>query len=136
MGTTIQILLGGVKISSFTFELWSHDCPLPLIDWLNPVIVYPWNRDYLLLSVEADNMASTSKIRFFGTSGVRTHDLSIVGQARCQLCHRNSCFELIRDYANWLIHLLIHHVWLSIRLNNLIAGHSTNWTKKEKKKDV
>ena len=38
--------------------------------------------------------------------------------------------ELINDYTKWfLIHEKIHHVWLSIRLNNLIAGHKTNWTK-------
>ena len=30
--------------------------------------------------------------------------------------------ELIHDYAKQLIHKLIHNVWLSIRLNNLIAG--------------
>ena len=28
----------------------------------------------------------------------------------------------------WSIHELIHHVWLSIRLNNLIDGHKTKWT--------
>ena len=38
--------------------------------------------------------------------------------------------KFIHDYAKWSIHELIHHVWLSIRLNNLIAGHKTNWTKK------
>ena len=27
---------------------------------------------------------------------------------------------------------LIHNVWLSIRLNNLIARHNTSWTKKIK----
>ena len=31
--------------------------------------------------------------------------------------------KFIHDYAKWSIHELIHHVWLSIRLNNLIAGH-------------
>ena len=30
--------------------------------------------------------------------------------------------ELIHDYAKWLIHQLIHCVWLSIRLTNLVAG--------------
>ena len=33
---------------------------------------------------------------------------------------------------SWLcsdhFHELIHHVWLSIRLNNLILWHKTNWT--------
>ena len=29
-----------------------------------------------------------------------------------------------------LIHELIHHIWISIRLINLIAEHKTNWTKK------
>ena len=38
--------------------------------------------------------------------------------------------ELIHDCAKWSIHGLIHHVWLSIRLNYLIAGHKTNWTEK------
>ena len=38
--------------------------------------------------------------------------------------------ELIHDYAKWSIHGLIHPVWLSIRLNNLIEGHNINWTKK------
>ena len=36
----------------------------------------------------------------------------------------------IKDYRKWSIHKLIHHVWLSLRLNNLIAGFKTNWTKK------
>ena len=42
-------------------------------------------------------------------------------------------FELIYDYAKWLVHEWIHHVWLSIRLNYLIARHKTNWTKKSGK---
>ena len=29
----------------------------------------------------------------------------------------------------WSNHEIIHHVWLSIRLNNFIAGHKTNWKK-------
>ena len=37
-------------------------------------------------------------------------------------------FELIHDYAKCSFHDF-HHVWLSLRLNNLIAGHKTNWTK-------
>ena len=35
--------------------------------------------------------------------------------------------ESIHDYSKWLI----HHVWLSIRLNNLVARHKTlieQWT--------
>ena len=38
-------------------------------------------------------------------------------------------FEVIHNYAKWLIHELIHCVWLSIRLNNLIAGYKANWIK-------
>ena len=38
--------------------------------------------------------------------------------------------ELLHDYANWSIHELIHHVWLSIRLDNLIACRKTNQSKK------
>ena len=38
--------------------------------------------------------------------------------------------ELIHDYAKWWIHKWILNIWLSKRLNNLIAGHKTNWTKK------
>ena len=34
--------------------------------------------------------------------------------------------KLIHDYAKWLIHELIIHVWIIIRLNNLIAIHKTN----------
>ena len=37
--------------------------------------------------------------------------------------------KLIHDHAKWSIHELIHHVWLSITLNNLIARHKRNWTK-------
>ena len=36
--------------------------------------------------------------------------------------------ELVHGYAKWLIRELIH-VWLSIRLNGLIARHKTNWAK-------
>ena len=36
-------------------------------------------------------------------------------------------FELIQDNVKWSIHEIIHHVHFSIRLNNLIAGHKTNW---------
>ena len=32
--------------------------------------------------------------------------------------------ELIHYHAKWSFHELIHHVWRSIRLNNLIAGHT------------
>ena len=35
--------------------------------------------------------------------------------------------ELIHDCARLLFNELIHHVWLSIRLYNLIARHETNW---------
>ena len=38
--------------------------------------------------------------------------------------------ELIHDYAKLSIHEIIHHVWLSVRLNNLIARSEKNWTKK------
>ena len=38
--------------------------------------------------------------------------------------------EWIHDYAKWSIHKLINSVWLSKRLNNLIAGHKANWTNK------
>ena len=41
-------------------------------------------------------------------------------------------FELIHEYAKWLIHKLVHPIWLSIRLNNLIAGHKTKRIKKFK----
>ena len=34
-----------------------------------------------------------------------------------------------------IIHELIHHVWLSIRLNNLKAGHKTNWKKLRRERD-
>ena len=34
------------------------------------------------------------------------------------------------DYAKLSIQELIHNVWISIRLNNLKAGHKTNGTKK------
>ena len=37
-------------------------------------------------------------------------------------------FQLIHYYSKWLIHELIQHVWLSIRLNNVIARKKTNWT--------
>ena len=33
--------------------------------------------------------------------------------------------ELIHDDAKWSIRELIHDVWLSIRLKNLIPGHKT-----------
>ena len=36
-------------------------------------------------------------------------------------------FELIGyDFAKWSIREWIHHIWLSIRLNNLMAVHTTN----------
>ena len=38
--------------------------------------------------------------------------------------------KLVHDYAKWLIRELIHLVWLSKRLNNLIARHKTNCTNK------
>ena len=34
-------------------------------------------------------------------------------------------FKLIHEYAKWSYLELIHHVWLSIRLNNLIVIHKT-----------
>ena len=37
--------------------------------------------------------------------------------------------EMIQEYGKWLIHKLIHHVWLSIRFNNLIDMYKTSWTK-------
>ena len=33
--------------------------------------------------------------------------------------------KIIHDYAKWSIHEIIHHVWLSMGLNNL---YETNWT--------
>ena len=36
-------------------------------------------------------------------------------------------FKLVHGYANWLIRKLFHHIWLSIRSNNLIAEHKTDW---------
>ena len=38
--------------------------------------------------------------------------------------------EFIHDNAKWFIHELIHCVWLSIRLNDLIAEQKTKWAKK------
>ena len=38
------------------------------------------------------------------------------------------------DYPKWWIHELILYVWLSIRLNNQIARHKTNWTHTKKLK--
>ena len=37
-------------------------------------------------------------------------------------------FELIRDYEKCAIHELMHHIWLSVRLNNLIARYKINFT--------
>ena len=46
--------------------------------------------------------------------------------------HSNAAWHLgkiFHGYAKWLIHELIHHFWLSIRLNNLTARHKTSWIK-------
>ena len=43
-----------------------------------------------------------------------------------------SCDLMIAVYLriiSWLCTVMINHVWLSIRLNNLIAGYKTNWAK-------
>ena len=42
-----------------------------------------------------------------------------------------SCDLMVAVYLQIILRLWkIQNVWLSIRLNNLVAGHKTNWTKK------
>ena len=46
-----------------------------------------------------------------------------------------NCICSIREHNSWLckviVYWLIFHIYLSITLNNLIAKHKTNWTKKQ-----
>ena len=57
---------------------------------------------------------------------------------RFKSCWGRKIYHMIALYLwtnSWLCKLidtLINSSWLSMRLNNLIAGHITNWTKKKK----
>ena len=38
-------------------------------------------------------------------------------------------FKLLHDKVRWWIHELIHHIWLAVTLNDIIAVHKTNLQK-------